>query len=301
MKWEFAYDSPKAIAQLLGERDFAMTKKFGQNFLLTTSIREKIVSLLSLTAGSRVLEIGPGIGSITTLLLEQEVDLTVFEIDHGFCDILREEAFGSHPNFTLVEGDALKTLFPHLKRVGTVDRICGNLPYNVGTILVARLLESDHRPPLMVFTLQKEVADRLTARERSKEWSAISLLAQADYDITTAATIPPSAFYPPPKVESSIVLFTLREESRVPPHLRESFSIIRGDLFAQRRKTILNNVRSGKSGALLGKEGVAALFAESGVEENKRAEALGWDEFLALSAALYTVRANRSGDTQRDR
>jgi len=200
-----------------------------------------------------------------------------------------------------VEGDALKTLFPHLKRVGTVDRICGNLPYNVGTILVARLLESDHRPPLMVFTLQKEVADRLTARERSKEWSAISLLAQADYDITTAATIPPSAFYPPPKVESSIVLFTLREESRVPPHLRESFSIIRGDLFAQRRKTILNNVRSGKSGALLGKEGVAALFAESGVEENKRAEALGWDEFLALSAALYTVRANRSGDTQKDR
>lgn len=298
MKWEFAYDSPKAIAQLLGERDFAMTKKFGQNFLLSTSIREKIVSLLSLKGGERVLEIGPGIGSITTLLLDRGADLTAFEIDRGFCAILREEAFADHPAFTLVEGDALKTLFPHLKRAGTPDRICGNLPYNVGTILVARLLESEYRPPLMVFTLQKEVADRLEAPERSKEWSALSLLAQADYDITTAATIPPSSFYPPPKVESSIVLFTLRAQSRVPDQLREAFQIIRSDLFAQRRKTILNNVRSGKSGALLGKEGVAALFRESGVDAGKRAEALGWEEFLALSAALYTARASVSGDTR---
>jgi 16S rRNA (adenine1518-N6/adenine1519-N6)-dimethyltransferase len=301
MKWEFAYDSPKAITQLLGEREYAMTKKFGQNFLLSTSIRQKIVTLLSLEAGQRVLEIGPGIGSITTLLLDTGVDLTAFEIDRGFCQILREEAFGEHPRFTLVEGDALKTLFAHLKRSPTPDRICGNLPYNVGTILVARLLESEYRPPLMVFTLQKEVADRLGAAEGSKEWAALSLLAQADYDIVTAATIAPSSFYPPPKVESSVVRFTLREESRVPEHLRDAFSIIRGDLFAQRRKTILNNVRSGKSGAILGKEGVATLFQESGIDPGKRAEVLGWEDFLALSAALYTYRATRSGDTRRDK
>ncbi|HPZ15062.1 MAG TPA: 16S rRNA (adenine(1518)-N(6)/adenine(1519)-N(6))-dimethyltransferase RsmA [Sphaerochaeta sp.] len=257
-------------------------------------MREKIVSLLSLEAGQRVLEIGPGIGSITTLLLDSEVALTAFEIDHGFCHILREEAFGTHPNFTLVEGDALKTLFAHLKRHGTPDRICGNLPYNVGTILVARLLESEYRPPLMVYTLQKEVADRLTARERSKEWSALSLLAQTDYDIVTAATIAPGAFYPPPKVESSVVLFTKREVSRVEEHLRQSFVTICRDLFAMRRKTILNNVKSGKSGAMIGKEGVAYLFEASGVDPTLRAEALTWDDFLALSSALYNYRASGS-------
>ncbi|MFA5447453.1 MAG: rRNA adenine N-6-methyltransferase family protein, partial [Sphaerochaeta sp.] len=110
-----------------------MTKKFGQNFLLSTPIRQKIVSLLDLEEGQTVLEIGPGIGSITTLLLDEKVQLTAFEIDRGFCRILEEEAFVDEPTFTLVEGDALKTLFTHLKRVGTPDRICGNLPYNVGT------------------------------------------------------------------------------------------------------------------------------------------------------------------------
>lgn len=261
-------------------------------------MRERIVSLLSLTEGQRVYEIGPGIGSITTLLLDRGVDLTAFEIDRGFCAILREEAFGGHPNFTLVEGDALKTLFSHLRRHGTPDRICGNLPYNVGTILVARLLESTYRPPVMVYTLQKEVADRLTAEERSTQWAALSLLAQTDYDIVTAATIAPGAFYPPPKVESSVVLFTKREESRVEEHLRESFVTISRDLFAMRRKTILNNVKRGKSGAMIGKEGVAYLFEASGIDPNKRAEALGWEDFIALSSALYTYRATRSDGTR---
>ncbi len=256
------------------------------------------MSLLRLAEGQRVLEIGPGIGSITTLLLDYEIDLTAFEIDHGFCSILREEAFGQHQRFTLVEGDALKTLFAHLKRNGTPDRICGNLPYNVGTILVARLLESQWRPPLMVFTLQTEVAERLAAQERTSAWSALSLLAQTDYDITIAATIAPGAFYPPPKVESSVVLFTKREHSRIEEYLRPSFVTICRDLFAMRRKTILNNVRSGKSGALVGKQGVAALFEESGVDPNLRAEALGWDQFIALSSALYNYRASRSDDTR---
>ena len=254
------------------------------------------MSLLDLEEGQTVLEIGPGIGSITTLLLDEKVQLTAFEIDRGFCRILEEEAFVDEPSFTLVEGDALKTLFTYLKRVGTPDRICGNLPYNVGTILVAKILESSHRPPVMVFTLQKEVADRLGAQERSKEWAALSLLAQMDYEVATPLMIAPGNFYPPPQVESSVVRFTLREQSMVAQHLRPAFLLLIRDLFAQKRKTILNNVRRGKSGAVVGKEGVSRLFTESGVDPQKRAEALGWEEFLALSAALYTHSTNRSDD-----
>lgn len=298
MSWEFAYDSPKAIGALLTQREFAMTKKFGQNFLISTPMRRQIVDLLEVEAGDQVIEVGPGIGSLTTLLLEAGVHLTAFEIDRGFCAILREEAFGDEERFTLVEGDALKTLFRHLDTKPVADRIVGNLPYNVGTILIARIMESMHRPALMVFTVQKEVAQRLSAIQATPMWSSLSLLAQMDYDVTIAASIAPGAFYPPPKVESSVVTFRLRGESRVPAHLRQTFLMVTKDLFAQRRKTILNTFRGGKSGALVGRDGVHRIFSSVDIDPQRRAETLSWDEFIALSAALYRYRATADAGTQ---
>ncbi|NBK23981.1 MAG: ribosomal RNA small subunit methyltransferase A [Spirochaetia bacterium] len=297
MSWTFAYDSPNAITRLLEREDLAMSKKFGQNFLISHPVRERIVDLLEVQAGQKVWEIGPGIGSITSLLLEKRAHVTAFEIDHGFCRILSEQAFGDDPLFRLVEGDALKTLPTLLQREGEPSRICGNLPYNVGSVILAKLLESSFRPPRMVFTLQKEVVDRICAQPGSKDWSSFSLLAQADYEVSLATTINSGAFYPPPKVTSSVILFTLRGESKVAPSLRTYFFTLVRDLFAQRRKTVKNNLLGGKVGAMVGRDGVQWVLDDAHVDSSLRAEALDWEQFLALSASLSSYRARCTDDT----
>ncbi len=137
MCWTFAYDSPIAITALLKQEELSMTKKFGQNFLISRSVREKIVALLDVQPSHRVWEIGPGIGAVTSLLLEQGAKVTAFEIDHGFCRILSEQAFADEPSFRLISGDALKTLPSQLALEGSPDRLCGNLP-QCSTVVIAR-------------------------------------------------------------------------------------------------------------------------------------------------------------------
>lgn len=291
MSWKFAYDSPSAIKTLLQTETLSMTKKFGQNFLLSNPVRERIVSLLAITEAQNVWEIGPGIGSITTLLLAAHAQVTAFEIDHGFCRVLAEQAFADEPSFRLVNGDALKTVPQFLQEEGAPHRLCGNLPYNVGSVVIARLLESSYRPEIMVFTLQKEVVDRLCANPGSKDWSSFSLLAKADYEVSQAFVINSGAFYPPPNVTSSVVVFTLKQVPLVSEALRPYFLQLIRDLFAQRRKTVKNNLLSGKTGKVVGKQGVDALLTSTGIDPSARAEALDWDAFLKLSASLSSYQA----------
>ncbi len=268
-----------------------MTKKFGQNFLLSKPVRERIVSLLEPLEKTTVWEVGPGIGSLTTVLLERGAAVTAFEIDHGFCRILREHAFGEDTSFHLVEGDVLKTLPKVFGQQSLPGRICGNLPYNVGSVVIAKILEGGYRIPQMVFTLQKEVVDRLCASQGSKMWSSFSLLAQMDYEVTQSFVINAGAFFPKPNVTSSVVHFSLRQESLVKDELRTSFLLVIRDLFAQRRKTVKNNLLGGKIGAQLGKEGVVSMLAESNVDPSLRAEALSWAQFLALSETFSSYQA----------
>ena len=179
--WNLNYDSPKEIERVLSEKGLAMTKKFGQNFLVSPSGREKLVKLMELEEGMKVWEIGPGLGAITHMILKENVDLYSFEIDHGFASLLSGPAFGDESRFTLVEGDALKTLFKK-RLLPLPDRIVGNLPYNVGSVMIAKLIENSYLPPLMVFTLQKEVVDRMTAKTGEDDYSSFSVLTQLDYE-----------------------------------------------------------------------------------------------------------------------
>ena len=154
--WNLNYDSPKEIERVLNERGLAMSKKFGQNFLISPEGRKRLIDLMELESGMKVWEIGPGLGAITHMLIQKKVDLTSFEIDHGFASLLTEVAFNDEENFTLIEGDALKTLFKK-RLLPLPDRIVGNLPYNVGSVMIGKLIENSYLPPLMVFTLQREV------------------------------------------------------------------------------------------------------------------------------------------------
>ena len=277
--WDLNYDSISEIDSILKENGLAMSKKFGQNFLTSRQGRERVVELMNLEDGMKVWEVGPGLGAITHLVLKAGVDLTCFEIDHGFADILRTKAFADEEKFSLVEGDALKTLFEFKY---TPDRIIGNLPYNVGSVIIARLIERSFLPDLMVFTLQKEVVERMCAHPGDESYSSFSVLTQLDYENKLALTLKRGCFWPQPQVDSAVVVMKKRETSLVPDSLRDTFLPLVRDLFSQRRKTIKNNLVSSKYGNL-GKDAIENIIAEAGLTGGERAEALSFQNLIALA------------------
>ena len=287
--WNLNYDSPKEIERVLSEKGLAMTKKFGQNFLVSPSGREKLVKLMELEEGMKVWEIGPGLGAITHMILKENVDLYSFEIDHGFASLLSGPAFGDESRFTLVEGDALKTLFKQ-RLLPLPDRIVGNLPYNVGSVMIAKLIENSYLPPLMVFTLQKEVVDRMTAKTGEDDYSSFSVLTQIDYENKLMLKLPRGCFWPQPNVDSAVVVMKRREKSLVDDTLRPVFIPLLRDIFQQRRKTIRNNLNSSEYGNL-GKDKVEEILSLSGLSGNERAEALSWDSLLKLSESAKEIKS----------
>ena len=281
--WDFDYSSVSSIARLLQENGLVMTKKFGQNFLISQNALERITALSTASEGKRVWEVGPGIGALTSRLVASGADVTAFEIDHGFCRILREQAFADVPNFTLVEGDALKTWRQIREKEGTPDIICANLPYNVGSVFIASLIESRCLPPVMVYTLQSEVVDRICAREGSEDYSGFSILCSLDYENTNAFKLGSGCFFPPPNVDSSVVVMKKRENPLVPNEDAVKFLELVRILFAQRRKTVKNNLKAtGRSSAEID----AALEA-SGIPQTERAERLNVMQIMSLKRSLW--------------
>ena len=280
--WNLNYSSIASIEKVLSDHGLAMTKKFGQNFLIAPDARERIVSLIRPEKGSVIWEIGPGLGAITHLLLMKGAHVTAFEIDHGFAAILREEAFPDE-DFTLVEGDAMDTLF---SQEADFTTIAGNLPYNVGSQIIARLIERGYLPETMVFTLQKEVADRMAAKPGSPDYSSFSVLTQLDYINSTAFTIRAGAFYPAPNVDSAVVLMKRREKSLVEEEDRSLFLTLVRALFQQRRKTIRNNLVSSPYFSSKGKDCIEKAFSEAGLSGAERAETLDFPQLIALMNAL---------------
>ena len=282
--WNLNYDSPSEIDRVLKENGLAMTKKFGQNFLVNRVMRERLVSLMEIQEGMKVWEIGPGLGAITHMLISRGVDLTAFEIDHGFIRILNEQAFNDEENFTLVEGDALKTLFKK-KLLPLPERIIGNLPYNVGSVMIAKLIEESYLPPMMIFTLQKEVVDRMVGKPGSESYSSFSVLTQTDYVNTLSLKIPRSSFWPQPNVDSAVVVMKKREKSLVPDEYRETYLTLLRALFSQRRKTVRNNLQSSQYGNN-GKEFVEDVLSGCGLNGSERAENLDWEIIVRLSETI---------------
>ena len=283
--WNLNYDSISQLDGKLKENGLAMSKKFGQNFLISSQAREKIVSFMDLREGMNVWEIGPGLGAITHLVLKRNVNLKCFEIDHGFASILRDEAFSDEPNFSLVEGDALKTLF---LEQDMPDRIIGNLPYNVGSVIIAKLIESSILPERMVFTLQKEVVDRMCAKSGDDSYSSFSILTQIDYENKLELVLKKGCFWPQPQVDSAVVVMRKGDKSLVDDSLRSVFLPLVRDLFAQRRKNIKNNLMSSSYGNL-GKEKIEQIIAQSGLIGTERAEALSFGQLLSIARVISDI------------
>ncbi len=284
--WNLNYDSPVEIDRVLKANGLAMTKKFGQNFLISGPMREKLVSLMEVGEGMKVWEIGPGLGAITHMLLKDGVNLTAFEIDHGFVKILNEQAFNDEENFTLVEGDALKTLFKK-RLLPLPERIIGNLPYNVGSVIIAKLIEQSYLPPVMIFTLQKEVVDRMVGKVGSESYSSFSVLTQIDYENTLSLKLSRGCFWPQPNVDSAVVVMKRREHSLVSDEYRQTFLTLLRAIFAQRRKTLRNNLQSSLYGNS-GKDFVELVLTEAGLDGSERAEVLSVEKIVELAEVIQT-------------
>ncbi len=281
--WNLNYDSCSEIADVLKENGLAMTKKFGQNFLVDRNMRERLIALMELEAGMRVWEIGPGLGALSHTVLERGAFLTAFEIDRGFQKVLSGKAFPDEENFSLVEGDALKTLFKK-KLLPLPERIIGNLPYNVGSVMIAKLIEESYIVDRMVFTLQREVVERMVGKAGGESYSSFSVLTQIDYENRNALRIPRSCFWPQPNVDSAVVVMKRRSRSLVDEELRPEFLTLLRAVFLQRRKTIRNNLLSSLYGNS-GREYVEAIIHAAGLTGSERAESLEIDKLIRLAEA----------------
>ncbi|UTC63310.1 16S rRNA (adenine(1518)-N(6)/adenine(1519)-N(6))-dimethyltransferase RsmA [Treponema sp. OMZ 787] len=282
------YDSPAELKALLETLGFAMQKKFGQNFLIDKKTREALVSFLDIREGTRVWEVGPGLGAMTVLFLEKRASLTAFEIDKGFISLLKKFFLeNAKPDFILVEGDVQKNWFPHLKAHGKPDIFFGNLPYNIASEFISSTIEAGVIFDTMLFTVQKEAAERITASPNQKNYTAFSVLCSFFYDCKIVKTIPASAFWPQPNVESATVLFKAKKDFAEYKNYKLFIKIVKA-LFSSRRKNIKNNLGAWMKSNGYG-DNTDPVLQKAGLDGNLRAESLTLYDFLRLSDIMSSL------------
>jgi len=225
------------IKRLLEQDSLRPLKSLGQNFLCEPSLARFIVNALEAPEGADVLEVGPGLGSLTLPLLEKGYAVTAIELDKGLGDNL-EKRLGPNPNFTLVRGDALKLYQSRLP----VDYFAGNLPYNISTPLIAELLQQEHLPKTMVIVLQWETGQRFAAEMNTKNYGAITVLLQACYEVENLRKVGPTVFHPEPNVDSVIFRAKRHEDLRLTFDQRQTFYATLRKAFTQRRKKLRNTI-----------------------------------------------------------
>ena len=279
------YNSPIALKNFMDENNMAMQKKFGQNFLVNADARKKLIDVLDVKPGMKVWEVGPGLGSMTSGLLERGVNLTVFEIDHGFARLLTQffEEYANSGNFSLVEGDVLKTWPKFAKENDIPERFFGNLPYNVAATIIADTITKGFRFDKAVFTIQKEVGQRMNAKPGTEDYSSFSVLCQWAYDVKPVMDSAGGNFWPVPNVASRAVLMTKKEDF---PKCEnpELFRKMVRQIFALRRKTLRNNLSR-----FVKAEICDEALKIAGIEPSIRAENLSVEDLLKLSDALNSV------------
>lgn len=224
--------TPFEIKQILTSRGLCPLKQFGQNFLFDANICRVIADSLPAPKDSEIVEIGPGLGSLTRILLEKDFFVTAIEVDRGLCLYLKE-TIGNRKNLKLIEGDALE----ELPKLSSHAWLIGNLPYNISTPLLVQILELDPLPLSCVFTLQKEVGERITAAPQTKAYGAVSVLVQNFYDVELLKTLKSHVFFPEPGVDSVVLRMTAKK-IRSSSKMRTDFYRFLKKGFSHRRKML---------------------------------------------------------------
>lgn len=279
--------NPKETIQVLQKHEFQFKKKFGQNFLIDPHVLDKIVDAAQITKDDFVLEIGPGIGTLTQYLCEHARQVLAVEIDKNLIPILHE-TLSPYKNVEVRNGDILKQDIQEIAQTyneGKPIKVVANLPYYITTPIIMELFES--RVPLANVTVmvQKEVADRMKAQPGSKDCGALSLAVQYYAKPYIAAFVPPNCFMPRPKVGSAVIRLECREEAPVQVMDEKlMFRLIRAS-FNQRRKTLQNGIAN-SSELSFSKAEAAEAIEKAGLDANIRGEKLGLPEFARLADLL---------------
>ena len=276
--------NPKNTIEVLQKYHFNFQKKFGQNFLINTSILEEIIDAAEITREDFVLEIGPGIGTMTQYLCEAARAVVAVEIDTNLIPILGD-TLSAYDNVEVMNADILKVDIAKLadeRNGGKPIKVVANLPYYITTPIIMGLFESHVPIDSITIMVQKEVADRMQEGPGSKEYGALSLAVQYYAKPEIVVNVPPSCFMPQPKVGSAVIRLTRHENPPVDvDNEKLMFQVIRAS-FNQRRKTLANGLNNFGSFSL-GKEEIQKSIEELGVPVNIRGEALSLEQFAKLS------------------
>ena len=278
---------PKETIAVLNKYGFTFQKKFGQNFLIDTHVLDKIIAAAEITPDDFVVEIGPGIGTMTQYLACAAREVCAVEIDRTLIPIL-EDTLSGYDNVTVINEDILKVDLARLaeeKNQGRPVKIVANLPYYITTPIIMGLFENHVPVSSITVMVQKEVAMRMQTGPGSKDYGALSLAVQYYAEPYLVANVPPNCFMPRPKVGSAVIRLTLHEEP--PVKVREEqlmFRLIRAS-FNQRRNTLLNGLR-GDGQLDFSKEKIEEAIAACGFPPAVRGEKLTLEDFARLSDAL---------------
>ena len=280
--------NPKRTIEVLQKYDFVFQKKFGQNFLIDTHVLDKIISAAEITKEDFVLEIGPGIGTMTQYLACAAREVVAVEIDKALIPIL-EDTLQDYSNVTVLNEDILKVDIKKLAdehNNGKPIKVVANLPYYITTPIIMGLFEGDVPIESITVMVQKEVADRMQVGPGTKEYGALSLAVQYYAEPYIVANVPPNCFMPRPKVGSAVIRLTRHAAPLVKvDNEKWMFDIIRAS-FNQRRKTLANGL-SNSDKIDLPKDVITEAIAKLGKGESVRGESLSLEEFAALSNDLW--------------
>ena len=276
--------NPKNTIEVIQKYDFDFQKKFGQNFLIDERVLEKIISAAEVNKDDFVLEIGPGIGTMTQYLAENAREVMAVEIDKNLIPIL-SDTLSAYDNVSILNADILKVDIAKIveeKNGGKPVKVVANLPYYITTPIIMGLFESHVPIDSITVMVQKEVADRMQSGPGTKDYGALSLAVQYYAEPYVVANVPPNCFMPRPNVGSAVIRLTLHENP--PTTVKDEslmFRIIRAS-FNQRRKTLLNGLNNSPEIAAT-KEQIQTAFEKLGFPANVRGETLTLKEFAALA------------------
>ena len=277
--------SHSATMDLVKKHGFKFTKSLGQNFLIDDNIVDKIVAGAGIGPGDKIIEVGPGIGTLTREMASRAQNLMAVEIDKNLIPIL-EDTLGDYDNVKIVNEDIIKTDIRGLideNLGGGPVKLVANLPYYITTPIIMRFLEENINVTDIVVMVQKEVAERMNAQPGGKDFGALSVAVQYYCDTEIVAKVPRHLFVPQPNVDSIVIALRVRPERKYKVDDEDLYFKVVKAAFGQRRKTLLNSISSMGN---LAKDQVKEALEEAGIDPKRRGETLSLDEFAILSNVI---------------
>lgn len=275
--------SPEVVHYVCKRFGIHMSKKLGQNFLIRRSVVDEIVHAANVTKIDRVLEIGPGIGTLTQGLAQTGATVTAIELDRRLLEVL-DTTLAPYDNVQIIHGDALKLDIPSIMNHQPF-KVVANLPYYITTPIIMHLLESKLPIECMVMMVQKEVAQRMVATPGTKAYGALSVAVQYYTEPDIVLDVPPKAFLPAPAVNSAVVRCRVRTTPPVDVIDEKRFFRVVKAGFEQRRKTFSNTMKT----TGLAKEMIATILEKAGIDGNRRGETFTLEEFARIANAWSTL------------